>query len=221
MLVGHVAVGLATKRFAPAISLGTLVLAALLADLVWSIFLLIGIEHVEFNHGKGAANYLVASDIGLSHSLAATGAWAALSGGLFFARRRHCLNAWILFAVAFSHWWLDWLSHRPDLPLIPGGRSHFGLGLWTSVPATLIIEGGFWLGAIALYLGTIRSKGWGTTCAFWIGVIVLTLAWWNNIVGSPPPNPQTAGISSLIFFTLTVTWAYWIDRANHGGVNTE
>ena len=69
MLVGHIAVGLAAKRITPRVSLGTTVLAAVLPDLLWCTFLLAGIEHVQLQPGRGAANYLAASDIALSRSI--------------------------------------------------------------------------------------------------------------------------------------------------------
>ena len=55
MLVGHFAAGFAAKRIAPRISLGTLVLAAMAADFLWTGFMLAGIEHVRFRPGIGAA----------------------------------------------------------------------------------------------------------------------------------------------------------------------
>jgi hypothetical protein len=80
MFVGHFAVGLAAKRAAPAVSLGTLVLAAMLADLLWCLFIIAGIEHVQFKPGMGAAQYLAFSDITISHSLSMDALWAGLSG---------------------------------------------------------------------------------------------------------------------------------------------
>jgi membrane-bound metal-dependent hydrolase YbcI (DUF457 family) len=145
MLVGHFAVGLAAKRIAPAVSLGTLVLAAMLADLLWCVFLIAGIEHEQFKPGMGAANYFQASDMALSHSLLMDGVWATLLAAAWFLRRRSPRGAWVLFGAVMSHWVLDWIAHRPDMPLAPGSRGRFGLGLWTSIPATVMIEGGFWL----------------------------------------------------------------------------
>ena len=89
MLVGHFAVGLAAKRVEPAISLGTLVMAAMLADLLWCIFMIAGIEHVQFKPGMGAANYFAASDIAMSHSLLMDGLWAGLLATGYFLRRRY------------------------------------------------------------------------------------------------------------------------------------
>jgi len=48
--------------------------------------------------------------------------------------------------------------------------------------------------------------------AFWAGVALLTLSWYRNITVGIPPDPFRAGISGLIFFSLTLAWAYWINR---------
>ena len=213
MLVGHVAVSLGAKRIEPSISLGALVFASMLPDVVWCVLLLAGIEHVQIRPGMGAANYFKASDIGISHSLVMDVFWAALLAAAYFLKRRSPRGAWILFGVVVSHWILDWISHRPDMPLSPGVHRYFGLGLWTSIPATLIVEGGLWTIAVICYARAIRSRTGGRVYAFWIVAALLTLAWYNNVAGPAPPNTQTAPLISLIFFSFTVAWAYWIDRS--------
>jgi membrane-bound metal-dependent hydrolase YbcI (DUF457 family) len=212
MFVGHLAVGLVAKRIEPKLSLGTGVLAAMLVDLLWAIFLIAGIEHVHFKPGMGAANYFVAYDIAMSHSLLMGAVWAALFAAAYFLRRHYPRGAWILFAAVLSHWFLDFVSHRPDMPLAPGVHRYFGLGLWNSIPATFIVEGGFWLVAIVLYVRATHPKNRAGVYAFWSVVVLLTLAWYNNIAGPPPRNPHTAPIVSLIFFSLVVAWAYWMNR---------
>ncbi len=212
MFVGHLAVGLVAKRIEPKLSLGTGVLAAMLVDLLWAIFLIAGIEHVHFKPGMGAGNYFDAYDIAMSHSLLMGAVWAALFAAAYFLRRHYPRGAWILFAAVLSHWFLDFVSHRPDMPLAPGVHRYFGLGLWNSIPATLIVEGGFWLVAIVLYIRATRPKNRAGVYAFWSVVALLTLAWYNNIAGLPPRNPHTAPIVSLIFFSLVVAWAYWMNR---------
>ena len=99
MQVGHFAVGMVAKRIEPKLSLGTLVLAAMLADFLWCIFMLAGIDHVEFKQGKGAANYLEATDIGMSHSLLTNAIWAALFAAAYFLWRRYRRGAWVLFVA--------------------------------------------------------------------------------------------------------------------------
>lgn len=212
MLVGHLAAGLVAKRVEPRLSLGTCVLAAMAADFMWCIFLLGGVEHVQFISGAGAANYLVASDIAWSHSLLLNLLWAALFAIAYFLRRRYPRGAWVVFAAVLSHWLLDVVSHRPDMPLAPDVPGRLGLGLWASFPATLVVEGGFWLVALLLYARATRPKNRAGVYALWAGGALLTLAWYNNVAGTPPPNPRTAPIVSLVFFSLLVAWAYWINR---------
>lgn len=210
MLVGHFAVGLVAKRFEPKISLGTLVLAALLPDFLWVIFLITGIEHVEFKPGRGAANYLAGGDIGWSHSLLMNVVWSALLAAAYFLMRRYPRGSLVMFAAALSHWLLDFVSLA--VPLVPGVVRYSGLGLWYSVPATIVVEGGFWLFALVLCTrGTSPGSRLGRY-AFWIVAVLLTLAWYNNITGSPPPNSRVAAVTSLIFFSLVVAWAYWMNR---------
>jgi hypothetical protein len=209
MFVGHFAVGLAAKRLEPAISLG---MAPILADLLWCLFMIAGIEHVQFKPGMGAVNYLTASDIAMSHSLLMDGLWASLFAIAYFLRRRYPRGAWLLFGAVLSHWLLDWIAHRPDMPLAPGAHTYFGLGLWASVPATIVLEGGFWLVAVLLYARGTRPRKRTGVYAYWSFVAVLTLAWYNNIAGPPPRDPHTAPIVSFIFFSLAVAWAYWMNR---------
>jgi membrane-bound metal-dependent hydrolase YbcI (DUF457 family) len=212
MLVGHFAVGLTAKRIEPGISVGTLVLASMLPDLLWCILMFAGIEHVQFKPGIGAANYFMASDIAISHSLLTDGLWAALLAAAYFLKRRSLRGAWAIFGVVLSHWLLDWISHRPDMPLSPGVHRYVGLGLWSSIPAALIAEGGFWVLAVILYARATHPNTRMGVYAYWTVVAVLTLAWYNNLAGPLPPNPQMVSLSSLLFSSLAVGWAYWMNR---------
>lgn len=212
MFVGHLAIGFAAKRIEPRVSLGTAVLASMVSDLLWAIFLIAGIEHVQFKPARGAGNYFAAANIALSHSLLMDMIWAALFALAYFWWRRDRRGAWVLFAAVLSHWALDVVAHRPDMPLAPGVHNVLGLGLWTSIPATLIVEGGMWLAAMIVYVRATRPTHRAVFFAFWPVVALLTLAWYNNIAGPPPPNPAAAGVSALIFFSLTVAWAYWMNR---------
>jgi membrane-bound metal-dependent hydrolase YbcI (DUF457 family) len=212
MLVGHIAVGLAAKRVTPRVSLGTTVLAALLPDLLWCVFLLAGIEHIELRPGRGAVNYLAASDMAFSHSLLMDAVWGALLAAVYFRARHYARGAWVLFAAVMSHWLLDFVAHPPDMALGPGVHSYFGLGLWNSVAATIVVEGGMWVLATIIYVRATRPKGRTGVYAFWIGAAFLTLTWYGNISGAPPPGARAMAVSSLIFFSSVVAWAYWMNR---------
>jgi hypothetical protein len=212
MLVGHVAVGMVAKRVEPRISLGAAMLAVMLADILMCFFWMAGVERVIFKPvGRGAENYFVPVEVSWSHSLLMGAVWGALLAGYYW-RRRYPRDAVVLFVAVISHWILDWIAWAPStIPLAPGLHRYFGLGLWASVPATMVVEGGFWLLAILMYLRATRpANRWGIY-VFWIVAAFLTLSWYNNVAG-PPPNPQTAPIASLIFFSLVVAWAYWMNR---------
>jgi hypothetical protein len=205
MLVGHFAVGLLAKRAAPRVSLGTLMLAAMLPDLLLFVFVLAGIEQVETARGG-----LIGRNIGVSHSLLAGAIWGGLLAAGYFLWRRFPLGAWVLLAAVVSHWLVDFVSHKQDMPLAPGMARHFGLGLWNSLPATLVVEGGLWLVAVIVYVHATRPKKRAGVFAFWGMVVLLTLAWVNNIAGPPPPS--NFAIQGLIFFSAVVAWFYWVNR---------
>jgi hypothetical protein len=211
LLVGHLAAGLIAKRVEPKVSLGTWLMAVLLADFIFFPLLIAGIETVALVP-NATINRVVGADIGYSHSLAMLVVWGSLFAGVYFWRRRYMRGAVLLFAAVLSHWVLDVVSHRPDMPLIPGVDKVFGLGLWNSIPATVIVEGGFWLLSIVIYARSTRPRNrWGVY-AFWFVVVLLTVMWFANINSGMVPEPVQGGISGLISFSLVTAWGYWVNR---------
>ena len=211
MFVGHLAIALTAKRVEPKVSLGTWVLAAVLADLVAFLLLILGIEH--FAEVPGAtSNRIVGRSIAFSHSLLMIAIYAAVFAVVYFLLRRYWRGALLLSCVVLSHWLLDVVSHRPDMPVAPGVAVVFGLGLWNSLPATLLVEGGFWLLAIILYVRATQARSRAGRFVFWIGVALLTLLWLGNISAGMDPNPVKAGVGGLVIFSLVAAWAYWMNR---------
>jgi len=212
MHVGHFAAGFLGKRVTPQLSLGTMVLAAMLADFLWCVFMVAGIEQVQFKAGLGAANYFQPINITLSHSLVMLLVWAAIFAGTHFLWRRNKAEALLLFLLVLSHWPLDVIAHRADMPVAPGVNTYFGFGLWTNIPATIIVEGGLWVTSIVLFVRQTRPRNRLEFFVLWPVLLLLTLLFYNNIAGPPPPNPNVAPLFSLIYFSLVVAWAYWINR---------
>jgi len=151
---------------------------------------------------------MIGLDIVYSHGLLPDIVWAGLFAVAYFAIRKNARGAYVLFAAVLSHWVLDVISHRPDMPLAPGAHTVLGFGLWNSLPATLLVEGGFWLLAIGLYVRGTKAKGRAGIYGFWIVIALLTWIWLGNITTPPPPS----GIGSLVFFALVIAWAYWMNR---------
>src|SRR3989339_132004 len=121
MFIGHYAVALAAKKGAPKVSLGTLFIAAQLVDLLWPLFLLLGLEHVRIDPGNTAFTPLDFYDYPITHSLVGAVGWSMLLGGVYYGFRRERKSAVVIGLVVFSHWILDLITHRPDLPLGLGG----------------------------------------------------------------------------------------------------
>jgi len=136
MFIGHHAVAFAAKKVARKSSLGALFLSAQFLDLLWPIFLLLEIEHVPIDPGNTAFTPLDFYDYPVSHSLVTVIGWSLAFGLIYFLRRNDKPGAWMLGLGVLSHWVLDFITHRPDLPIAPGLQIYAGLGLWNSVIAT-------------------------------------------------------------------------------------
>ena len=149
MFLGHFAMAYGAKHLAPRASLGTLFAAAQLPDVVWPWLVIGGVEHATIAPGDTAFTPLRFDSYPVSHSLVTVALWGAAFGAVHFWRQRRRLDAVVLALLAVSHWLLDFVSHRPDMPLWPDGPK-VGLGLWNSVAATIAVElllfaGGLWL----------------------------------------------------------------------------
>ncbi|MDZ7692480.1 MAG: hypothetical protein U5K69_15325 [Balneolaceae bacterium] len=140
MFVGHFGLGLAAKKSAPAVSLGTLLLAAQFVDLLWPTFLLLGWERVAIEPGITTVTPLNFTHYPISHSLLASIGWGFLLGAIYYAIKRNTKASVIIGMLVVSHWFLDVIVHRPDLPIFPGGATLVGFGLWNSLGGTLVVE---------------------------------------------------------------------------------
>ena len=213
MFIGHFAVGLAAKRVAPKTSLGLLIAAPLLADLLWPVFLLLGWEHVGINPDGPPFLRLDFLDYPYSHSLLMDGVWAALFAGGYYAVTRYRAGALMIACGVVSHWVLDVITHVPDMPLTPGeGATKVGLGLWHSVPGTMAVEIAMF--AIGSYLYLTATRGRDAVGRYAVGVMitVLFLLYVFTANAAPPPNVRALGIGGLVFGALFPLWAWWGDR---------
>ena len=210
MFLGHFAVAAASKRAAPKAPLWSLILAAQWADLLWPILVLTGVEQVRIDPGNTAVTPLDFVRYPFTHSLVMDLVWGVLLGLVAFWLLKDRRAAWVVGLVVVSHWVLDWLTHRPDMPLWPGGP-RYGLGLWNSVPGTLVVELGLWVGGIALYLSATRPRKPSGSWSFWSLVVFLTAIYAANLFGPPPPSVSAIGWAGSGLW-LVVLWGWWIDR---------
>jgi membrane-bound metal-dependent hydrolase YbcI (DUF457 family) len=211
MFIGHFAVGFASKRVAPRASLGWLLTAPLVCDLLWPIFLLTKIESVRIDPGNTAFTPLDLHDYPWSHSLAMSLVWSLVFGGAYFLAQKDGRGALVVGAGVFSHFVLDWVTHRPDMPLYPGSATSVGLGLWNSIPGTVVVEVLMFGPAVWLYARTTKAKNKKGTIAFWALVGFLAFAYVVNMIAPPPPSETALAWGALLSW-IFVPWAVWIDR---------
>ena len=209
MFVGHLAMALGAKGAEPRLPLGAAVAAAFGLDLLWPVLLLIGVESVQVHKGDTAFTHLAFVSYPWSHSLLTVMIWSGLT--TLIAHR--ILRSWrlgvILGFLVLSHWVLDFITHRPDLPLWPQGPVA-GLGLWNSIPATIVVEGG--LLAAGLWLYSEASKARDKTGRWALaGLVVLTSVLWVSQPWSPPPPGATAVALGSFALWLLPLWARWIE----------
>jgi LexA-binding, inner membrane-associated putative hydrolase len=211
MFIGHIGAAFAAKRFAPKTSLGTLVFATGFVDLIWPIFLLIGLEHVRIAPGNTRVTPFDFYDYPISHSLLAVLGWSVAVGLGYFAAQRYRTGAWIVGLGVLSHWILDWVVHRPDLPLWPGGSGRYGLGLWNSLPITLIVESAVFLTGLWMFLRETRPQDRVGTWGLVSLIAFLILSWMGAMFGPLPHSANALAWSGLALWLLP-PWAAWADR---------
>ncbi len=207
MFLGHYAAAIAAKRLTPSLSLGALFCACQLLDLIWPIFVLLGVETVSVSPGLTAVNPLDFQHYPYSHSLAASVIWSAFAGTLTYAITKKNTDALVIALLVLSHWFLDFLVHRPDLPLWPGSEK-YGLGVWQSPLLTIIFEFGSL--AVSLVLWRTAAK----PAVFWSLIAFLAVIGLGNLFGpQPPENTADWQIAApALAMWILVGWAYVADR---------
>jgi membrane-bound metal-dependent hydrolase YbcI (DUF457 family) len=223
MLLGHYAVALAAKRYAPRTSLGTLILAAMLLDLIWPLFLLVGWERVHIVPGLMKASPLDFEHYPISHSLLMAIVWAGLLGGGYHIFRRYPRGAAAIAAAVVSHWFLDLPMHRADLPLWPGSSTKLGLGLWNSIGGTVFVELALLAAGVVIYVGVTRPRDNMGTRGLAALVAVLLLIFISGFFAPTPTSERAVAVVTLGLW-LFVPWGYWVDRHRepsrlHGPMN--
>lgn len=212
MFIGHYALAFGAKRLAPAVSLGTLFLAVQLADLLWPTFLLLGLEVVEIDPGNTLMTPLNFVSYPYSHSLVMLLVWSAVFALLYgLLKGGSRLALLTVGALVFSHYVLDVITHRPDMPLTINGAQKLGLGLWNYPGTTLTIESVLFIGGALIYTTVTRERDRAGRIGLWVLIATLVAMYFAALYGPPPPNVMSIAVAGHLQW-LFVLWAYWIDR---------
>lgn len=207
MFIGHFAPALALQRVRPGVKLWQLFLAVQFVDLLWPIFILLGVEHARIVPGFTESNGLDLYDMPWSHSLVATLVWGFLA---FIAWRFKSGNTGDAVAISLgvmSHFVMDLLVHVPDLPLMSSDGAKLGFGLWRhlaiALPLELVLFGaaGFWWWS--------RDK----TKRGAIALVALLGAGFVNYFMPPPPNEMHMALMTLVSISACAALIAWAERA--------
>jgi hypothetical protein len=209
MFIGHLALGFAAKRAAPRVSLAMLFTAAQFADILWPILIAIGIEQVRIAPGFTAFTPFDFISYPFSHSLMFLILWGVALGLVYRLTTGNRKAVAVIAALVVSHWVLDWVTHIPDMPLVPGGAK-YGLGLWNSIPATLIVEIVLYVIGLRVYVRATRARDgvgrWG-----FVSLAVFLLVVYLATIRTVPPSIPALSVSALIGVAVLTLWSWWAD----------
>ncbi len=217
MFIGHYGVALAAKKLEPKLSLGWLFAASQFVDILWTVFVFAGIEHVEIEPGLMEASPMNFVSYPYTHSLLMSVVWGVLVYALVYAlpifkALRGTKAALIMGAVTLSHWFLDLPVHRPDMPLAFGDSTKVGFGLWNNMAATIALEVLLLLGGLWIYRHATKPDGkrgrYGISilCAVLIAVFTMT-----TVSQQPPPSGKAMAVTGFFMYLIICGFAAWLD----------
>lgn len=208
MFIGHFAIGLLAKKNSVLPSLAIMFVAVQFLDLIWPILVLLGIETLSIDPGNTKMTPLNFEYYPYSHSLLMAVVWSLIFGLGYFLFTKNKRGSLLLGALVMSHWILDFITHRPDLPLSPFTDLKLGLGLWNVPAGAITLE--ILLFGLGVYL-YYRSSNIQRKTSFWILIGFLLIIYVMNLAGPPAPNPMAVAWSANLMW-LIVLWAWWIEK---------
>lgn len=212
MFVGHFGLAFAAKRATPRTNLALLILAAEFIDVIWPVFLLLGVEKVRIVPGLTPVTPLDFVSYPWTHSLLMTCLWGVVLALIYYSFKKDKTAALILAALVVSHWLLDYFTHIPDLQLAPSDPARYGLGLWHSRLWTALVELAIFFGGVLIYMRSTRSRDRIGSIGLYAYLLLLTLIYLVNIQGAAPPGVTAVAVTALIGMPIFFLWAGWFDR---------
>lgn len=216
MFIGHFGIGLASKKISQLPSLAILFIAVQFLDLIWPIFVLTGIETFTIEEGITKLTPLNFTHYPYSHSLMMSIVWALVFGLVYFLFSKHKGNSVLMAGLVFSHWVLDFITHRPDLALSPFSDYKVGLELWNYPIAEIVLEIGLFLIGVYFYVTVVKPK---RKIAFWLLITSFLVIHIMNLLSPPPPSIEAVAWSANLMW-IFIIWAWWIERGHKTTLST-
>jgi hypothetical protein len=216
MFVGHYGVAFLVKRFEKQIPLWQLFLAVQFVDVLWCVFILLGVEKARITQDNRGSLPLDLSYMPYTHSLIAAivwsivAYWAYRSSASKTSPSAHRVSLLVALAV-LSHWVGDLIVHRSDLPLYDDAHK-MGLALWNHPLPALALEAGIYFGGMWLYLRatsatTFPGKYGMAILGFVILAIQVIVFWWPVL-----PSANIAAVVFLVSYLQLAAAAGWLDK---------
>jgi len=212
MFIGHYGPSFACKAWKPVVPLWVLFVAVQLVDIVWAVLVLLGIEKVRIVPGITATNPFDLYYMPFTHSLPGAIFWAVGAAAVYraVAPAQKWTAAVIVGGAVFSHWVLDLVVHRPDLPLYDDAYK-VGFGLWNYPAIAFLLEIALLFGGIALYLRVTEPIDvigrYGMTV---LGLFAVALQ--AYVFFGPPPVSDTAfALTALVLYFAFAVLVYWLE----------
>jgi len=213
MFVGHYGASLAAKSINKSIPLSVLFVSVQLVDVLWAIFVMLGIEKVRIVPGITATNPLDLYYMPYTHSLVAALLWSVAAAIVYriVSQRNNSALGLVVGAAVFSHWVLDLLVHRPDLPLYDDSLK-VGLGLWNYPAVAFALEAMSLFLGMYLYLKSTKTAGAAGRYGMVIFAVVMLAIQCFVFFGPPPASDKAAAATALVSYALFAGVAHWLDR---------
>jgi len=215
MFAGHIGAALAIGRAEREVNVGVFIIAALFLDYLLWLFVLLGWESVVIP-GDFADTHQPEFGFPYSHGLLASTVWAALAGlvtVVSYPRLRTKWRATILVVLAvLSHWFLDALVHRPELPLADSGSPAVGLGMWNNMSFALAIEAAIVMLGLALFVSGSALGRRRSTALMVLSLVVMVFTGVGMTIAPAPPSQTAMAASSLATLVVVCALAFWLGR---------
>jgi hypothetical protein len=111
-----------------------------------------------------------------------------------------------------SHWFLDLLVHRQDLPLVHDHEEKLGFGLWNEPLLVIPLEMGLLLGGFAVYMGASKARGAIGNIVPWLVLATLFAAQFINWFTPHASDQATFSVMGLTAYFGLAALAFWLDR---------
>jgi hypothetical protein len=209
MFTGHYGPSFALAAAEKRLPVWLLFLAVQFVDILWAVFVLLGIEKVRIVPGITASSPLDLYYMPYTHSLVGALGWSLLAFVVcqLIPQLRGMRTGLILAAAVFSHWILDLVVHRPDLPLYDSVYK-MGFGLWNYRIPAFIVEMVVLLGFFAWYLNVVRHK---QRVLVFVGALA-ALQFVGTFILPPPSSDRAEAMTALFFYSLLAAIAAWVER---------